>query len=269
MKVAVCLHGYFGTLSTNDFSTSTGGYEHVAQEVVSKCDEVDFYIHCWQPEYEKQIVEYYSPVSYKLEKQIDFEPICNRNKIYQNYIDEHFPRSKTMYKNATASRILSFYYSRCESIKMCLKKDYDWVLTTRFDISQRGGEEVKYIRFLPNADNSHIYTANWNQKNAGYADMWFYSSKENMSSYAKIYKSSLEDFSILSEYEKAIQTGWFDSNYFNALDYNDQRQFTNEVDRQIKSKNLMKFPKWRLTDSHLHHKWFFKKSGLYDKTRWV
>lgn len=68
MKVAVCLHGYFGTLSTNDFSTSRGGYEHIHQQIVSKCDEVDFYIHCWQPEYEKQIVEYYNPVSYKLEE---------------------------------------------------------------------------------------------------------------------------------------------------------------------------------------------------------
>ena len=29
MKVAVCLHGYFGTLSTNDFSTSKGGHEHI------------------------------------------------------------------------------------------------------------------------------------------------------------------------------------------------------------------------------------------------
>jgi hypothetical protein len=270
MKVAVCLHGYFGTLSTNDFSTSKGGHEHIHQEIVSKCDEVDFYIHCWQPEYEKQIVEYYNPVSYKVEEQIDFGLICRKNNIYQNYIDEYFPRSKTMYKNATAERILSFYYSRCESIKMCLKKDYDWVLTTRFDISQRGGKEVKYIKFLPNADNSYIYAANWNQKNIGYTDMWFYGSPEIMQKYSKIYEQALHDFKPLSQYERCVTRGWPDSNFFNHDDHRDQRQFTNEVDKKNrKSDYLMTFPKWRVTDSHLHHKWFYMQSGLYELTRWV
>ena len=80
MKVAVCLHGYFGTLSTSDFSTSKGGYEHIHKKIISKCDKVDFYVHCWQPEYENQIVEYYNPVSYKLEEQIDFKSVCIKNK---------------------------------------------------------------------------------------------------------------------------------------------------------------------------------------------
>ena len=269
MKVAVCLHGYFGTLSTSDFSTSKGGYEHIHKKIISKCDKVDFYVHCWQPEYENQIVEYYNPVSYKLEEQIDFKSVCIKNKIYQNYFDEHFPRSKTMYKNATAERILSFYYSRCESIKMCLKKDYDWVLTTRFDISQRGGNEVKYINFLPEEDNSYIYTANWNQKNVGYADMWFYGSSEIMAKYSKIYEHALCDFKPLSKYEKRVTTAWPDSNFFNHNDHSDPRQFTNECDKENKSNHLMQFPKWRVTDSHLHHKWFCIQSGLYEQTRWV
>ena len=82
MKVAVCLHGYFGTISTNDFSTSKGGFEHIQQEIVSKCDEVDFYVHCWQPNCEEQVNNLYFPKRSIFEQQKDFE-----NRVDQAYKD--------------------------------------------------------------------------------------------------------------------------------------------------------------------------------------
>ena len=167
MRTAVCLHGYFGTISTGDFTTTEGGFEHIKQRVLDKDTEVDFYIHCWQPEFETEIKELYKPKKIILEKQIDFDEVCRKNRLSQKYFDEHFQRNKTIYKNANISRILSFYYSRCESIKLSLNGDYDWVMVTRFDISQRGGQEVNKIRFLIDADNDFLYTTDWNQKHAG------------------------------------------------------------------------------------------------------
>jgi len=269
MKVAVCLHGYFGTISTNDFSTSKGGFEHIQQEIVSKCDEVDFYVHCWQPNCEEQVNNLYFPKRSIFEQQKDFAKVCKDNRIHQNYIDEHFPRKKTMYKNATAERILSFYYSRCESIKLALEEEYDFIITTRFDVSTRGGSEVRYINFTPELESDFLYTTNWNQKNVGYGDMWFYGSNKIMLKYSDIYRQAINDFKPLSKYEKTLTTGWPDSNYFNVFDPNDQRQFTNECERIEKSKNLMHFPKWRITDSHLHHKWFCMQNDLYHITRWL
>ena len=269
MKIAVCLHGYFGTLSTGDFTTTIKGLKHIEEIILSHNAEVSFYVHCWQPEFESKIRDMYSPVKMITESQIDFDKVCVENEIYQNYFDEHFPRQKTMYKNATASRILSFLYSRCVSIKLALENKYDWILTTRFDISARGGQEVNQIRFLADQEKEYLYTAEWNQKNVGYGDMWFYGSPSIMSKYSDIYTRALSDFKPLSRYEKIATTGWPDSNYFNVHDFNDQRQFTNEIDKQQKSTNLMKFPKWRLTDSHLYHKWFCMQNGLYEKTRWV
>jgi len=269
MKLAVCLHGYCGTVSTGDFTTSDLGFKHLQETVVSKCDSVDFYVHCWQPEFEKQIEKMYSPKSTLFENQIDFDKVCQENGIYQNYIDELFQRSKTMYKNATASRILSFYYSRAASLNLAFNKDYDCILTTRFDISARGGSSVNQIKFDPRNDMDFLYTAEWNQKNVGYGDMWFYGSEQIMKEYSKIYQNVLSDFKPMSRYEKTLQTGWPDSNLFNVHDFSDPRQFTNEIDRQTKSSVLMKFPKWRITDSHLHHKWFCMNNGLYEKTRWI
>ena len=34
-KIALCLHGYFGTLSENNFETSAGGYEHIKERLLS------------------------------------------------------------------------------------------------------------------------------------------------------------------------------------------------------------------------------------------
>jgi hypothetical protein len=277
-KIALCLHGYFGTLSENNFETSAGGYEHIKERLLSNNINTDVFVHCWQPEYESKINEYYQPVESKLEKQIDFDAVCKLQGISQSYIDEGFPRNQTMYRNAIASRILSFYYSRCEALNMAInhaKKngfEYDWIVTTRFDISQRGGSEVNLIRFHSDQDNSFLYTTFWNQMNAGYGDMWFYGSQKVMSDYSNIYQSALADFTPNSKYEEFVtKLGVLDSQMFNWYDSTDYRQFSNEVlkPQEQKSKQLMRFPRWRITDSHLHHKWFCIKSGLYEKTRWV
>lgn len=277
MRVALCLHGYFGTVSTGDNSTVIGGLKHINERIFSKCENIDVFVHCWQPEHKSMVEDFYSPKKSKFEEQIDFDKECVKNKIDQSYIDEGFPRPRTMYKNATASRILSFYYSRSEAIK--LKKSYekennftyDWVITTRFDIGQRGGSEVNQIRFDPNSESNYLYTTDWDQKNCGYGDMWFYGSSEVMDLYSSIYDKALSDFRPNSNYENCLTNGWFDSNFYNVYDFADSRQFTNELDKEAsqRSKNLMVFPRWRMSDSHLHHKWFCKETGLYEKTRWV
>lgn len=269
MNVAICMHGYYGTVSTGNFSTSKIGFNHIKESVVPKCDNVDFFVHCWQPESREAVESMYSPKESIFEEQIDFDKICADNNIHQTYIDELFPRSKTMYKNAVASRILSFYYSRVKSLELAFDKGYDCILTTRFDISARGGSSVNQINFQPNNDMEFLHTADWNQKNVGYGDMWFYGSENIMKMYSKIYSSALDDFKPLSKYEKTLTSSWPDSNYFNVNDHNDPRQFSNEIDRKNKSENLMKFPKWRITDSHLHHKWFCMQNDLYKKTRWL
>ena len=118
MKIALCLHGYFGTLSTGDHSTVVGGLEHLKKTVYSKCDHVDVFVHCWQPEYESLVKEFYSPKVSLFEHQVDFDKVCINNGVSQQYIDEGFPRQQTMYNNAIASRILSFYYSRKKSLDL-------------------------------------------------------------------------------------------------------------------------------------------------------
>tara|TARA_R110000868_G_scaffold90906_1_gene252006 strand:- start:3727 stop:4560 length:834 start_codon:yes stop_codon:yes gene_type:complete len=277
MRTALCLHGYFGTLSENNFSSAHTGYEHIRETILSKTDSVDVFVHCWQPEHLDDIKNMYDPKCMHTENQIDFDAICKENKISQDYIDEGFPREKTMYRNATAARILSFYYSRCQSLELCRKYEqkndfkYDWVVTTRFDISHRGGKEVNQIRFNTEDDNNFLYTTYWNQMNCGYGDMWFYGSSDIMQRYGSIYRNAIEDFRPYSDYQKSLTTGWSDSKRFNVFSATAPEQFSNEImkDKIDRTKDRMLYPLWMTTNSHLHHKWFSIQSGLYNITRWV
>lgn len=276
MKTALCLSGYFGTISTGDFSTGLSGYDYLRKHILDKLN-VDVFVHNWQPEIEPNIKKIYKPKLSLFENQIDFNIICQQNGIDQSYIDKNFPRHQTMYVNATFSRILSFYYSRSKALELCfqheenIKEKYDWVIVSRFDIDQRGGESVRKLKFDKALDNNFFYTAHWNQMNVGYGDMWHFANSDNMKKYAKIYEHGLIDFKPHSDFEKALTGGWFDSNMFNVYDVNDPRQLTNEVlkPKDQRSKTLMKFPTWRVSDSHLHHKWFAAQSGLYEITRWI
>ena len=93
MKIAVCLHGYYGTVSTGDFSTSTGGREHIEEQILSKSKNVDFYVHCWQPETEDKVLSAYNPKNSVFENQIDFKPICDERGIYQHRGRAQIPSS--------------------------------------------------------------------------------------------------------------------------------------------------------------------------------
>lgn len=272
MKIALCLHGYFGTLSTNNSVSAYEGYNHINERLL-KGNNVDVFFHNWQPEMKENIKNLYNVKNFISEQQINFLEICKRNNISQEYADLNFNRPQTIYLNATFERILSFYYSRVQAIKLALQdgSEYDWIVTSRFDISQRGGFQVNQLKFDKTLDNKYFYTTYWDQMNVGYGDMWFFSNYKNMETYSKIYEQALIDFQPRSEYENNITKGWFDSNYFNIYDFNDPRQFTNEIlkNENEKSKNLMTFPRWRMPDSHLHHKWFAKTNNLYDITRWL
>ena len=275
MNIALCLSGYFGTLSENNFQTAYKGYEHI-KEKLGDINNIDVFVHCWQPEFKEEIERLYKPKEIQVEKQIDFNKVCEHFGLSQKYIDENFLREHTIYKNAVIDRILSFYYSRSTSIQlmndfsMQEEKEYDWVVSTRFDISCRGGFEVNQLKFDKNWDNQYFYAPNWNQMNCGFGDMWFVSNQDLMVKYSWIYGLALNDFKPDSDYEKLLKN-WPDSQMFEANNTWDTRQFSNEIlkPKEERSKNLMNYPRWCMSNSHLHHKYHFMQVGIYDKVKWV
>lgn len=193
MKVAICLSGYFDSKSDTS-SKGVDGFTHLLKHVISKCDKVDVYIHSWDMVNKGTILDLYKPFLREslIEPQIDFSKLeCFQPK--PGYTSQR--------------NILSHLYSVQKSFELLSYSnvDYDWVVKSRFDIGRinrtssgphnpQNPLPVQCINFNPTLDNKLLYLANWNYFDSeGPADMWFYSSKENMLKFTNIYNIIVRD----------------------------------------------------------------------------
>lgn len=265
MRIAVCLYGYFN----NRRSPNTGSDGHAyIMENICKGRNVDFFIHSWDLNNESHIKNIYKPIKYIFEPQKDFiEETKHINP--NNYYNPNMEHFRTMYNS------LSFYYSRKKSIELKMEYEldnkfiYDCVLSCRFDLGQmdkyNGGGfkyKVSEINFNPDLDMNYMYSAMWDQLNAGYADQWFYGSSENMDLLGTMYDKALYYFTLDSNYQKAL-FDWPDSDALN--------EFSNQMflPEEEKTKNRVKYNLQNVINNHLMHKWFFIDSGLYQKSKFV
>lgn len=277
MKIALCLHGYFNNRA--DYESGDNGFKYISDLLLTKYD-VDVFVHSWEPDLELYIKSLYNPVYSVYEKQIDFEEIMKEEEISQQYFDNNFDRDRSPYAACKISSTLSFLYSRKRSLDLAFmyekkkKFEYDVVITARFDLGQRDkfGKWKYYVsqmNFDPKLDMSFIYSAMWDQLNAGYADQWFFSNSSNMKILSKGYDNALKDFQKGSRYSEILTTGWPDSVQYDGSFY-DPNQFTNEKLKTWKTNApLMKYPLWQCVNNHIYHKWFFINNNLYNWSKFI
>lgn len=274
MRIALCLHGYFNNRA--DKNAGTNGFYHLQERVMSLGD-VDVFFHSWDVENQDAILGLYSkPKEFIIEPQAQFLQLEEEQK----RIDEGLNRATSKFASCKLSSTLSFLYSRKKAIELKQQEEdktgllYDVVITSRFDAGQRDkfGKWKYYvsrINFSPSFDMNYVYSAMWDQLNAGYADQWLYSNSLNMDIVATLYDKCFEYFREGSDYEKMLTTGWRDSVPVNNMDSRDPGQFTNECLQKHKSRQLMKYPKWQMINNHLLYKFFMIDTGLYEKSRFV
>lgn len=277
MKIALALHGYYNNGA--DPESGDNGFKYIKEILLDKYN-IDVFIHSWDMEKSVYINELYKPVYSTYEKQKDFTEIMKENNISQEYFDEGFMREYSPYANCKISSTLSFLYSRQAALRLVSlfeekkKFKYDIVIAARFDLGQRDkfGKWKYYVsqmNFDPSLDMNFVYSAMWDQLNAGYADQWFFSSSDNMKILSTAYDEALRSFLSGSLYEYAVTQGWPDSVIYD-MSFEHPNQFTNEKLKEYKSLlPEMTYPKWQCVNNHIFYKWFFIVSGLYDKSRFV
>lgn len=277
MRIALALHGYFN--NGVDPESGDNGFKYI-QEILLNKYNVDVFIHSWEPGLEPYLTSLYNPIYSTFESQIDFSTVMKENGILQEYFDYGFAREHSPYANCSIKSTLSFLYSRKAALNLVdlyekkKKLKYDVVITARFDLGQRDkfGKWKYYVsqmNFDPSFDMGSVYSAMFDQLNAGYADQWFYSNPDNMAILATAYDKALNYFQIGSAYEEVVTQGWPDSVQYDGGFY-DPNQFTNEKLKNVKSSlPLMKYPKWQCVNNHILYKWFFIDTGLYNKSRFV
>lgn len=277
MKIALALHGYYN--NTRDLKSGDNGFKYIYETLLDKYN-IDVFFHSWEPEIELYLKELYKPIYYTSEKQINFQDVMSENFIKQEYFDQGFNRQHSPYSSCKISSTLSFLYSRKKALDLVFlyeqkkKFTYDIVITARFDLGQIEKNRIlKYyvskIYFNQNFDMNYVYSAMWDQLNAGYADQWFYSSSKNMKILSKAYDKALLDFQPGSRYEYTVTEGWPDSVQYDGSFY-DPNQFTNEKLKNWKSEApLMKYPLWQCVNNHIYYKWFFIDNNLYNWSKFV
>lgn len=200
-KIALCLHGYFNSLTDNT-SLGLDGYTHIKEHILSK-GNVDTFIHSWDLPNQKVIEDLYQPKISIFEGQKNFDKITDSRELNQL---ENCPR--------TPATVLSHLYSVAEVLKypFLLNETYDIIIKARFDLGRinratsgpgRGNPyAVQCINFSPQIEEGRLYVADWNHFHMGPADMWYYGSGDVMHKFTTLYEDFLEDFHIGSSYHK-------------------------------------------------------------------
>tara|TARA_B100000212_G_scaffold230753_1_gene175394 strand:+ start:6301 stop:7344 length:1044 start_codon:yes stop_codon:yes gene_type:complete len=184
-------------------------------------------------------------------------------------------KKKNIKNNLVSSsfRIASQLYSRQivikEAIEFINKTSYnpDIIILTRYDISCRGGAYIRNpVRISPsiykflNSENSFpkVILPLFNQLNAGMPDMWFYLNTKALYKMRFIYDEYINVITSKdSKYKKLLTEGWPFSEYFDLLDTNDIRQFSNILVTNKKNYRLMQYHDWELPNIHAFLKYFF------------
>lgn len=281
MRIALSLHGYFNNRA--DHNSGDNGFKYLYDTIISKYNP-EIFIHSWDISQKEKILELYKPVNSVIEDQLSFKEAMDLCNISQEYFDQGFDRNNSPYAACKIESTLSFLYSRKQALKLVFlqedvsKVDYDVIITARFDLGQRDkfGKWKYYVsqmNFDPTLDMNYIYSAMWDQLNAGYADQWFYSNSNNMRLLSMAFDAALYEYFLPdSKYEKAVTQGWPDSLQYDGGFY-DPAQFSNEKLKPFRDirylKSYMKYPKWQCVNNHILYKWHMIAYDLYEKSRFL
>ena len=176
MKIALCLQGTVGNVYTNkkDYEYKKNvdyriGLEHY-QKHLFKHNDIDVFIHCWNKEYESQMVNDYKPKSYLFEDQIDFNLESKR----LNYIKSRWFSQKKVLQ-------LKKEYEQENQLK------YDYVMVSRID--QAFLSDLIFKNYDPNkfwAPNDQE-TKEKSSQTEIFLDYFFFSNSSNMDKFSTLY----------------------------------------------------------------------------------
>ncbi|MFH0806311.1 MAG: hypothetical protein V1885_01125 [Candidatus Brennerbacteria bacterium] len=177
MRIAFCLHGFAGGKNITsglpvDFAPA---YEHFREHIFN-VNNVDVFIHAWNPELEKDLHALYRPVAASFEKMVMFDASpTKRHGIYSRW---------SSFKKAVE---LKRQHEEREGFK------YDFVMVARFDLLF-----FRDVRF-GDYDPKYFYVPRWDgDSREGVSDLWFFSNSRAMDRFATL-------FDVLDSYLPAVE----------------------------------------------------------------
>ena len=256
MKVALCLFGYPKGSSVYAGGGHKEQYKHLFEQVMVY--NPDVFIHCWDKKLENETVSLFQPKKYIFEEQRAF-----KNKISQLDMNRFAGGRGNIFKT------LSFFYTRKQSNALRIKYQnennikYDCVITSRFDVGyhNHGRNKTSYLKFDPTLNMTAIYSAYWDQINAGLSDHWFYSNPANIDVVCNLYDKTIDYLKKDSDYMKEMMNGCFDTNkndWFSNEFLKEEAQKTTDLHPYVENYCL---------NNHCLYKWHLYKNNLWTKDK--
>jgi hypothetical protein len=253
MKIALCLFGYTNSKETNTtYCALTNNFKHLFEQVM--VHNPDVFIHSWEYEKDKQLIDIFEPKYYTFEKQKKFTKSLNKidwNRFSKSY-QKPFNSFSALY-SVKQSNDLKIIFEKENNFK------YDCVISSRFDVGYHnsGKNKTSFINFDKNNNMNCVYTAFWDQLNAGPSNHWIYSNSKNMDLICNMYDYLVEYLNPNSEYIKEMTSGMFDTN--------EDDWFSNEFLKNIKTKKYHKYTEDYCLNNHTLLKWHLYKNNLWNK----
>lgn len=288
LKMVRCLallSGYPCSGAMNgDFSAFRIGAKHLHERL--KDFKTDFICATWDGVGEAEIRKAFKPIRFYSQDQRQFQdsidPLIRNFKARlhdQKQIEElrYGPQSS----GYELDRYLSPLFLRGYIINRALEEiaggrlpEYDFYVLSRFDISTRGCEDVRYLKpasqevlsFLLNGDHGErrVVMPEFPQLNEGYPDMWFYFNHAGLKRYKEIYNEYAMDVTDnRSRYCSLMRIGWPDSQAFSHENLADTGRFSNiEIHGSRRGGvQLATYKDFHMTNVHSYHKYFFSLSN--------
>lgn len=189
MKTAICLTGLIGNLEGKSYDMGNGTqkvldicYQKIKKHLLDK-NNVDIFLHSWETNYERELIEKYNPKLHIIEKQIyfsksDIGKLPENNKRVQAHFSKWYSIKKAME--------LKQEYEKQNNFK------YDFVLQSRFDLVwlvdvlfDNFDKNKFYIPKTSKGGHPWGWPNGWCNNEIG--DLFFFSSSENMDKFSKLY----------------------------------------------------------------------------------
>ena len=210
-KVAICFNGLVGGTTGNDGKgyplSPSIAYDHYDRHILSK-NNVDIFIHSWSIKESEELLKLYSPVSYKFEKQREFNPwpllfsqIKNIKFLMPIFRLYHLNFFSTVYN--LSKRVNSRWYSTKKVLEQVreyeLKNNfkYDYVMITRLDVAFFSDlvftDYDPSLFYVPNRNagpsyyGKYYWKPNHKQYDEAFNDLWFFSNSDFMYEFSHLY----------------------------------------------------------------------------------
>ena len=210
MRVAICLSGLIGFTRKLGYGNAVN-YKKTKfffdKNLNHKGIKIDYFLHCWNEEYEKELLELYEPKKTLFEKPLDRK--FNLTDRQYSYISNNYSKKKVVQLKSS--------YEKEKSIT------YDLVILTRFDImilNPLNYKKIDKTKFYVTGPKKHHFEnckcLFCDESNPGHCvnDVFFISSSKNMDKFSLAYdylnEYSLESNHIITK-KHLLKTGLWEN----------------------------------------------------------